>query len=223
MALIPLIVLAELVLLGRRKSGDWLQALVAGVVAWGCLLVLLTEGLSLFRALSPLWLTIVWTTCGVLIGLAYRKITPAPKQQSNFSAIDRDLADKLAIGFVAASVLITFVIALFAMPSLWDAHSYHMPRVLHWAQNQSVAHYPTNIQRQLWSSPGAEFIVLHFYILSATDRFLALVPCSAFVVSIVASSLIARELGATRRGQLMASVFAASLPGAIAQSGGGEV
>src|SRR6476620_9264144 len=106
MVLIPLIVLAGLVLLARRRSGDWLQALVAGVVAWGCLLVLLTEGLSLFRALSPLWVTLVWTTCGVIIGFAYRKITPAPKQPSIFSAIARDLADKLAIGFVAASVLI---------------------------------------------------------------------------------------------------------------------
>jgi hypothetical protein len=32
MALIPLIVLAGLVFLARKKSGDWLQALVAGVV-----------------------------------------------------------------------------------------------------------------------------------------------------------------------------------------------
>jgi len=223
MALIPLIVLAGLVLLARRKSGDWLQGLVAGAVAWGCLLVLLTEGLSLFRALSPLWLTIAWTTCGVLIGFAYRRITPAPTQQAISSILDRDLVDRLAIGFVVASVLITFVIALFAMPSLWDAHTYHMPRVLHWAQNQSVEHYPTNIQRQLWSSPGAEFIVLHFYILSGTDRFLALVPWSAFVVSIATSYLIAKELGATPRGQVMAAVFAATIPGAIAQSAGGQV
>jgi hypothetical protein len=98
-----------------------------------------------------------------------------------------------------------------------------MPRVLHWAQNRSVAFYPTHIQRQLWSSPGAEFIALHFYVLSGTDRFLALVPWGAFVGSIAASSLVARELGATPRGQLMASLFAASLPGAIAQSTGGQV
>src|SRR6185295_20361585 len=159
----------------------------------------------------------------LLIGFAYRASTPAPKQQSVFSGVDRNLVDRFALGFIVASILITFVIAIFAVPSLWDAHTYHMPRVMHWAQNQSVAHYPTHIQRQLWSSPGAEFIVLHFYVLSETDRFLALVPWGAFVVSIAASALIARELGATPRGQLMASVFAASLPGAIAQSAGGQV
>lgn len=223
MALLPLIVLAGLILLARRKSGDWLQGLVAGAVAWGCLLVLLTEGLSPFRALSALWLTVAWIVCGVLTGFAYRRSTPAPKQQSVFSGVDRNLVDRLALGFMVTSVLITFIIALFAMPSLWDAHTYHMPRVMHWAQNQSVAHYPTNMQRQLWSAPGAEFIVLHFYALSKSDRFLALVPWSAFVLSIAASSLIAKELGATPRGQLMASVFAASLPGAIAQSTGGQV
>lgn len=223
MALIPLIVLAGLILLARKKSGDWLQALVAGVVAWGSLTVLLTEGLSLVRGLSATWLAIGWTVCGVLIGFVYRKSTAALKQRSVFSLTDRDLVDRLAMGFILASVLITFVIAVFAMPSLWDGHSYHMPRVLHWAQNQSVAYYPTHIQRQLWSSPGAEFITLHFYLLGRTDRFIALVPWSAFVVSIAASSLIAKELGATPRGQLMASMFAASLPGAIAQSTGGEV
>src|SRR6185436_20755509 len=149
--------------------------------------------------------------------------TPAPNQQSVVSEVDRNLVDRLALGFIVASVLITFVIAIFAVPSLWDAHTYHMPRVMHWAQNQSVAHYPTNIQRQLWSSPGAEFIVLHFYVLSGTDRFLAFVPWSAFVVSIATSYLIAKELGATPRGQVMAAVFAATIPGAIAQSAGGQV
>jgi hypothetical protein len=223
MALLPLLVLAGLILLARRKSGDWLQALVAGAVAWGCLLVLLTEGLSPLRALSAPWLTVAWAVCGVLIGFAYRTSSPAPKQQSFFPRADRNLVDRLALGFIIASVLITFVIAIFAVPSLWDAHTYHMPRVMHWAQNQSVAHYPTNMQRQLWSSPGAEFIVLHFYVLSGTDRFLALVPWGSFVVGIAASALIARELGATPRGQVMASLFAASLPGAIAQSTGSQV
>jgi hypothetical protein len=223
MALLPLIVLAGLILLARRKSGDWLQGLVAGAVAWGCLLVVLTEGLSPFRALSAFWLTVVWTVCGILVGLVYRTSTPSPEQPSVFSGVDRNLVDRLALGFIVTSVLITFVIALFAMPSLWDAHTYHMPRVVHWVQNQSVAHYPTNMQRQLWSAPGAEFIVLHFYALGKSDRFLALVPWSAFVLSIAASSLIAKELGATPRGQLMASVFAASIPGAIAQSTGGQV
>jgi hypothetical protein len=223
MALIPLIVLAGLVLLARKKSGDWLQALVAGVVAWGGLLVLLTEGLSLVRAVSAPWLAIAWTVCGVLVAFAYRKSTAAPKQRLVFSLADRDMADRLAIGFIAASVLITFVIGIFAVPSLWDAHTYHVPRVLHWAQNQSVAYYPTHIQRQLWSSPGAEFITLQFYVLAGTDRFIALVPWCAFVIGIVTSSLIAKELGAPPRGQLMAAMFAASIPGAIAQATGSEV
>lgn len=165
------------------------------MVAWGFLLILLTESLSLVRGLSATWLTIGWAICGVLVGFAYRK-SAATKGRPVFSLTDRDLVDRLAMGFILASILITFVIAVFAVPSLWDAHSYHMPRVLHWAQNHTVAYYPTHIQRQLWSSPGAEFITLQFYVLAGTDRFIALVPWSAFVLSIAASSLIAKELRA---------------------------
>ena len=223
MALIPLVVLAGLVFFARKKLGDWRQSLVAGVVAWGCLVVVLTEGLSLLGALSALWLTIAWIVCGVLTGFAYRMSSAMPKRALVSPPADRDPEDWLAIGFIVASVLITFFIAIFAVPSLWDAHSYHMPRIVHWAQNQSVEYYPTHIQRQLWSSPGAEFITVQFYVLDGTDRFLALVPWTAFVVSIVTSSLIAKELGAPPRGQLMASMFAASIPGAIAQATGSEV
>ena len=42
---------------------------------------------------------------------------------------------------------------------------YHMGRVVDWWANNSVAFYPTNIQRQDYMGPLAEYIVLQFFVL----------------------------------------------------------
>jgi len=65
-----------------------------------------------------------------------------------------------------------------------------------------VRHYPTHIQRQLWLNPGAEFVVLHFQVLSGGDRLANLPQWLAFAGSISVSSLIAQSAGVSRRGQL---------------------
>ena len=54
-------------------------------------------------------------------------------------------------------------------PNTWDSMTYHMARVAHWIQNQSIAYYVTNISRQNEMGPGAEYIILFFQILTGTD------------------------------------------------------
>lgn len=60
--------------------------------------------------------------------------------------------------------------------------TYHLPRIEHWVQNQSISHYGTNILRQISSPVLAEFINLHVFILSGEkDIFLNfLQTCSFF-------------------------------------------
>lgn len=77
---------------------------------------------------------------------------------------------------LAPILIISFHIAfLTAVPNTYDSLTYHMARVAHWMQQQSVAYYPTNISRQNQMSPGAEYAILFFQILSASDR-LAVIP-----------------------------------------------
>ena len=96
--------------------------------------------------------------------------------------------------------------------------TYHLPRVMHWIQNGSIYFFPTEIGRQNYLAPFAEWNLLNFQILAQTDRLLNLVQWFAYLGTCVAVSLIARLLGAGKRGQWMAVIFAATTPMAILQS-----
>lgn len=63
-------------------------------------------------------------------------------------------ADGLLISALVVMSCVIGLIAVIAPPTNEDSMSYHMARVRHWIQQQSVAHYPTHITRQLFSDPG---------------------------------------------------------------------
>src|SRR5207247_2483992 len=77
---------------------------------------------------------------------------------------------------------------------------------------------PTVNLRQLVLGPGAELIVLHLQILSGGDRLANLVQWLAYAGLVAGASLVARELGAGRRGEFFAASLAASIPMAILQA-----
>jgi hypothetical protein len=134
-----------------------------------------------------------------------------------------DSFEWIAILIIVGMAAVTLVSAISAAPATWDAHVYHLSRIAHWIQNRNVAPYPTQIPRQLWSGPGAEYVVAHFEILTGSDRVVTLVQWLAFMGNILVASHIAAQLGAGRRGQLVAALAVATLPGAVAQASGAQV
>ena len=118
-----------------------------------------------------------------------------------------------------AIAITTAVIALVAPPNNWDSMTYHMSRVEHWRVLNSVAHYPTNIEWQLYLNPWAEFSILQFQTLGfGSDRLANLVQWFAFVGSMVGVSLLVRILGGARFAQSLAALMVATTPVIILQS-----
>ncbi|MBP0020944.1 MAG: glycosyltransferase family 39 protein [Cyanobacteria bacterium SBLK] len=93
-----------------------------------------------------------------------------------------------------------------------------MPRVMHWVQNQSVSHYPTNFLPQLYYTPWSEYAILNFQILSNSDRFANLVQWLAMLGCCVGISSIAKQLGANSLGQIFSVIFTIAIPMGILQA-----
>jgi hypothetical protein len=217
-AILPLIVLTVLCLTFRERSNGWRSAILAAAITWGCLLTAVTEILSLLTLLTFGWLVALWGLCSVVCTLIYiwlirtRKRMAPPKKPSEISSF----SILLLLGVILI-VAVIGVIAWVSPPNNEDSMLYHMSRVMHWAQNHSVAHYSTANVRQLILSPWAEFAIMHFQILSDGDRFANLVQWLSLVGSLVGVSLLAEHLGANTHGQILAVVVCATLPMGILQ------
>ena len=57
----------------------------------------------------------------------------------------------------------------------WDSMSYHLPRYLHWLQNESLEFYFTTIQRQNISPVLPDYLFSITYIIFGNDKFIFLV------------------------------------------------
>jgi Dolichyl-phosphate-mannose-protein mannosyltransferase len=201
---------------------------------WGMALVAITEGLSAFERLDRVEVAIAWLVFAAAAFVVGRRSHPLPVSQSvvasqpsvrPLSAIvsASDSLTRAQLAAIALLLLTTLILAFVAAPATSDSMTYHLPRIEHWIQNRSVAPYRSNIQRQLWPGPGAEYIILHVEILSRSDRAATLVQWAAYAADIVLASLLASQLGATLRGQSFAAFLAATMPGAVAQGTGSQV
>lgn len=241
--LLPTLAGVLLFLLCQRQAKDWRDAVLAGAIRWGVLLTLITEILSLFYALHFAGLVITWLLidCGLIVLLwltggvqqislpqwAHRlrkrldPRSPIPteplKHQQKYPYIANPFHGFLLI-YLGLNCGVLAIVALISPPNNWDAMAYTMPRVVHWMQNHSVAHYPTHYTPQLHSNPWAEFALLHLQILSGGDRWANLLQWLCMVGTLVGVSLIAETLGATRKGELYAIVLCATLPSGILQA-----
>lgn len=220
MVVLPLLGFLLFLLWWLPRRPSWREAFVYAVLTWGVVVTVSTEVLGALGAITPAGLGLAW---GLATGAALATAAPGAK-----AALRTERArwagsrvpqgwSMVWLGGIAAILLVVGAIALISAPTNWDSMTYHLARVEHWAQNRSVAHYPTAIDRQLFQPPWAGFALLHLQVLSGGDRLANLVQWFAMAASLVVVTLVAAELGAGRRSQLLAALFAATLPTGILQ------
>jgi hypothetical protein len=83
-------------------------------------------------------------------------------------------------------------------PNTYDSMTYHMARVAHWIQNQSIGYYITNISRQNEMGPGAEYIILFFQILNGNDYLANAVQFFCYIFLLVSLFYLLRVLKSPR-------------------------
>ncbi|NEO83367.1 MAG: glycosyltransferase family 39 protein [Spirulina sp. SIO3F2] len=198
---------------------DWQQGILTGVIVWGSAVVLIAEGLGSIRQFALLPVACAWLIFDMALFLAWRRWVghwPRLRQLTRLTEFKGSLHLLLIITVVMVGLV--GITAFVAPTNNWDSMTYHMARVMHWLQNQTLAHYPTYYSPQLYHPPWAELTIAHFQMLSGGDRWANGVQWLSCIGSGIGVAAITRQLGATARGQLLAAAFAVTLPIGLLQA-----
>ena len=202
-----------------RSETSLRTAVLRATTLWGCLAVLSAEGLGWFGALDAPFLTGFWLVvclaCVVLFFTAPWRLSLKTVLERCFYVTQRRPVLLGSLALLCAGTLLT---ALISPPNTYDSLTYHLPKVEHWVQNRSLAHYPTNILRQIALNPGAEILILHSRLWSGSDSIFNLIQWLGYAVAIIAASAAAARLGAGLSGQLLGALWLGTLPMAILQA-----
>lgn len=217
--ILPIVAWLILFQIFQSKDNCWRQAILSTTIVWGVLVTLITEILSLLRLIEYLPLICLWLLINTVLFLVLFSCEKNNdfKKRFNFKFSEQ----RFYIFSLFCVAFITFTVGLIAVivpPNNWDSMSYHMPRVVNWIQNHSVAHYPTNYTPQLYQPPWTEFAIMHFQILSGSDRFANLVQWFSMIGCLIGVSLLAKRLGGSFQGQVLAVVVASTIPMGILQA-----
>jgi hypothetical protein len=174
---------------------------------------IICEILSLFNQFSLNYVLISWVLInGIIIFLNKEKI-----KLNVFTVFSQKIIipkkEKNILFFISFVIILPLLLlAIFIPPNNWDSMAYHLPRVEHWIQNKNIYPYPTNIVRQILTSPLAEYIIANFQILASTDSFSNLVQFASFIFILFSATLIFSLLKIGIKGQLFLLLALLSLP-----------
>lgn len=218
LGLLPFLVLVLLAIGCPGNSPRGSHCLINALLLWGVALVALTEGLSLLHALTPVVVTAVWlaVTAGMIAWLVRKRVSLRGRVAAAREFLSAHGGLVLAGGAVIGTV--TLFTLLISAPNYWDALTYHLPRVMHWAQQGSVQHYFTHNTRQLAMPPFSEFLILHLRLLTGSDRLAALPQWLSMIASAAVVSLITARLTTLQHARTMAVAAALTIPGALLQA-----
>ncbi|MCS6812934.1 MAG: glycosyltransferase family 39 protein [Cyanobacteria bacterium] len=199
------------------------SAFLKASILHGLVIAISTELFSASRAFNVGWVVWLWSLMALVNSLLLVRIwrhTLSPAftqglmnlrhhfQQQPFMARLSMLVVGLILGF-------SLVVAIVAPPNNYDSLTYHMPRVIHWIQNQTVAHYPTPNLRQISFPPFSGYAIAHLYLLADGDYFANMVQWLSFLGCVIGTSLIAHHL---HTNESLAALVCATVPMAILQS-----
>jgi len=196
------------------------ESFVKAILFFSFFTIIITEILGLFNALHYLALIACWSIIDVIIIFLLLK-------RKSFNAINfiksklitkvKSLHkwEKFFIGFSIFIIVGVFFQGLIYPSNNWDSMAYHMPRIIHWIQNESLAHYRTSIYPQLNSPPFAEQLILNINLLIGNDYFSNSVQLFYLLATGLVSSLIAKKIGLNRFIQILSFFLVITLPESI--------
>lgn len=145
-----------------------------------------TEFFSLIRGINQCCFLVTWTIF-IVINLFFAVRKGMSLKHNVFKKIRLNGFRKNIFNPITLYALfgIFMIILAYKMPPYnCDSMAYHLPRITHWIQNQSVQHFAAHYDMQVTAPVFAEYIQLHNYILSGnSDVFICVTQSLALLLS----------------------------------------
>jgi hypothetical protein len=160
---------------------DWPLSWELACVAWGLLATLIVELSSVFHRFNAATVGGAWVLTDLFllataITLARRRSALSVEDWRHWIRAARGdacaawpLDARLYLGFTVLLAAFLLGLAVTLPTTNSDSLAYHLPRVLHWIQQQSD-HFPTSNTRQIEYGPWSGFVVANIFLLSGRDH-----------------------------------------------------
>ncbi len=219
---IAVLVVLWIALVGHASDErlGWRGALLKAFVIWSTLIALVSEGLGALKWIRRPELAVSWSIMLALVlgwGLRSGHLRRGRSRLSRLRLPHSWAERSLLLGMLVLAGML-FAVGFKSPANNVDSLHYHMARVMHWAQDGSLAHYAASYHPQLLYPDWAETAILNLRVLWGSDQPAALVQWFSMLVSVIAASALAELLGAGRRAQLAAAAFAVSIPMGVLQA-----
>ena len=210
----------------RTADLPFRRSLISAALIVFLFIAISTEVLGLFNLVNRMAITGSWVAFNVALAAIWFKLKSI--HNVTFPSIIRRWLDDTRHFFqelgprtvimLAIISSITGIVAMVAIPNNQDSLSYHLSRLGYWIQQGNVAHYASHIERSISFSPFSEYVHLHTFLLTGSERYFQLLQwgCLAGILALV--SMIIRLFSKSRAALRIGLCFAATLPIVVLES-----
>ncbi|WP_420149585.1 ArnT family glycosyltransferase [Spirosoma sp.] len=196
-------------------------AFIKSLILHGASVFVYNEVFSFFNLITPLtarlyWLlvavaTVLWLNRSLRSKITLPELTYQLRHILTLDTIDKRSRFLIYTGLIII-VLPLLILAVYAPPSNYDSHQYHLMRILYWLNDHNLDHFPTVHVQQLYHNVFSEYLVLHTFLLTGSDYLANVIQFGAMLGTVTAVSLLAKRMGLGYRGQLLAGILMLCLP-----------
>lgn len=216
LAILPLVAIALGSLAVHAQSGNSKNprgrrdSLFTATVLISLWTAFVTELLSFCRALE-FWPVLIAWIIPILAALVFIASTSYRIRKPTLPPLS--FLEMFACAMIALVLLVVLITALIAPPNNIDSLNYHLPRIVAWMQQHSLADFPTNYVMQLAMPGFLEYLGLNSMILGGGSAWAVnLFGVLSLLLLALAGSSIAKRLGGTRESQILTMLFIVTIP-----------
>lgn len=202
------------------------------IVLFEAIVLILTNLLSILHIMTRAVDFVAWLVISIILAFLYGKnknertleklsVVKMFQNGANHTG-EKSKSEKALIWIMLAILGILSLVLLFGtiftVPYNYDSMTYHLARIGYWIDHKSVAHYITNIDRQVYSPVLAEYNLLHMMLLSDNDTFLNFFQYFCMFAAAYFIYKCAQKLGVNQLFALFGAFIFMLMPLTISQS-----